>query len=423
MKPSVTFPAPSRTVQNAGLFSFDSKSIDPFSKVRELMTIPLRRRAFTLIELLVVIAIISVLIALLLPAVQSAREAARRIQCVNNLKQFGLAMHNYVSANTAFPSGAVFNLNVPPCSGPYNGFGNGCQNTTWFVLTMPFIEAGTMYNTFNFAIGSEGTMALTGYPYAYAVNSTIVQTRIAFFQCPSDNTQTFNIQGSAVGAVLSGAPPLVITKGNYGVNWGNTDYGQGQRSDSLFVSNPSTHRKSPFGYNQGATGPLTATIASMTDGTSNTLLMSELLQGAMDDVRGVLWTDFPGAHSFVTRLPPNGNNLDFWAGSPYIDSAAAAVGGNYIDNLPTYGGSAVGTSPANIASGSLCDNQPGFNLPCFSEGSEGGCYGASRSRHPGGVNSLLADGSVRFVKNTINIQTWVALGSMSGGEVISSDSY
>ena len=260
------------------------------------MTNPLRRRGFTLIELLVVIAIISVLIALLLPAVQSAREAARRIQCVNNLKQFGLAMHNYVSANTAFPSGAVFNTSVPPCSG--YGFGSSCQNTTWFVLTLPFIEGGAMYNTFNFSIGSEGTMQLTGYPYAYAVNSTILTTRLAYFQCPSDNTNTFNVQGSAVGAVLSGAPALVITKGNYGVNWGNTDYGQGQRGDSWFASNPSTHLRSPFGYNQGATGPLTATIASMTDGTSNTLLMSELLQGAMDDIRGLLWTDFPGA----TRL-------------------------------------------------------------------------------------------------------------------------
>ena len=381
------------------------------------MAIPLRRRAFTLIELLVVIAIIAVLISLLLPAVQSAREAARRIQCVNNLKQFGLAIHNYVSANTAFPSGAVFNTKVAPCSG--YGFGSSCQNTTWFVLTLPYIEGGAMYNTFNFQIGSEGTMMVTGYPYSYAVNSTIITSRLAFFQCPSDTPQTFNIQGSTVGAVLSGAPPLMITKGNYGVNWGNTDYGQGQRGDSWFASNPSAHRLAPFGYNQGATGPLTATIASVVDGTSNTLLMSELLQGAQDDIRGLLWTDFPGAHSFVTRLPPNGNSIDFWAGSAYLDPA----GGDTIDNLPTYGGSMPGQSPANIGNGDLCDNQPGFNLPCFSQGKEGGSYAASRSRHPGGVNSLLADGSVRFFKNSINLPVWVALGSMSGGEVVSADSY
>ena len=203
------------------------------------------------------------------------------------------------------------------------------------------------------------------------------------------------------------------------MNWGNTDYGQGQRGDSYFKTNPSLHRKSPFGYNNGATGPMMATIASVTDGTSNTLLMSELLQGANDDIRGLLWTDFPGSHSFSTRLAPNGS-VDFWAGATaYLDPA----GGDTVDNLPTIGGSENGTSPANIANGDFCDNQPGYNLPCFAQGSEGGCFAASRSHHPAGVNSLLADGSVRFMKNTINLQTWVALGSMAGGEVISADSY
>jgi prepilin-type N-terminal cleavage/methylation domain-containing protein len=376
----------------------------------------IRRRAFTLIELLVVIAIIAVLIALLLPAVQAAREAARRIQCTNNLKQFGLAIHNYITGNISFPSGVVFNANLAPCTAP--NFGSNCQNTTWFILTLPFMEGGTIFNTFNFAIGSEGPMYVTGYPFGWATNSTILTTRIGFFQCPSDTEKTFDIASSTVGAILTGAPKLSITKGNYGVNWGNTDYGQGQRGDSWFVSNPSTHRASPFGYNRGATGPSVATIASVTDGTSNTLLMSELLQGAPDDIRGLLWSDFPGSHSFVTRLAPNGN-VDFWAGSAYLDPA----GGDTLDNLPTYGGSEPGTSPANIANGDLCDNQPSMNLPCFSQGNEGGCFAATRSRHPAGVVSLLADGSVRFVKNSINLPIWVALGSMAGGEVISADAY
>ena len=94
-----------------------------------------------------------------------------------------------------------------------------------------------------------------------------------------------------------------------------------------------------------------------------------------------------------------------------------------MDNLPTYGGSAPGTSPANLGNGDLCNSQPAQGLACFSQEKEGGCFGAARSRHPGGVNSLLADGSVRFFKNTINLPTWVALGSMSGGEVISADAY
>ena len=283
---------------------------------------------------------------------------------------------------------------------------------------MPFIEGGNLFNTFNFAVGSEGPMALTGYPYAYSVNSTVLTTHIGFFQCPSDTEKTFDVASSTVGAVLSSAPKLSVTKGNYGVNWGNTDYGQGQRGDSWFASNPSTHRPAPFGYNQGATGPLRATIASFTDGTSNTLLLSEMLQGANDDIRGLLWTDFPGAHSFVTRLAPNGN-VDFWAGSAYLDPK----GGDTVDNLPTYGTSEPGTSPANIANGDLCDNQPGFNLPCFSQGKEGGSFAASRSRHSGGVNSLLADGSVRFFKSSIDLRAWRAIGTRNGYEVLSSDSY
>ena len=378
------------------------------------MPIRNRRHAFTLIELLVVIAIIAVLIALLLPAVQAAREAARRIQCTNNLKQFGLAIHNYVSASNSLPSGVVFNSNVAPCTAP--NFGSNCQNTTWFVLTLPFIEGGTLFNTFNFAIGSEGPMYLTGYPYSYATNSTILTTRIGFFQCPSDTENTFSIKSSTVGAVLPATRDL-ITKGNYGVNWGNTDYGQGQRSDSWFVSNPSTHRGTLWLQSWGDCSVYRDDCVHDRRNEQHTVAQ-RIAPGAQDDIRGLLWTDFPGSHSFVTRLAPNGN-VDFWAGSPYLDPA----GGDNMDNLPTYGGSEPGTSPANIANGDLCDNQPGQNLPCFSQGKEGGSFAASRSRHPGGVNSLLADGSVRFFKNSINLPTWVALGSMAGGEVISSDSY
>src|SRR5271165_4576189 len=122
---------------------------------------PQRRRGFTLIELLVVIAIIAVLIALLLPAVQAAREAARRIQCTNNLKQLGLALHNYESSNNSFPIASVFgvgtySLPTIQCTSP--GFGNNCQNTPWFVLMLPYFEQGPLYNSFNAGFGMEGPM-------------------------------------------------------------------------------------------------------------------------------------------------------------------------------------------------------------------------------------------------------------------------
>ena len=134
----------------------------------------------------------------------------------------------------------VFNSRVGLRHGP--NFGSNCQNTTWFVLTLPFMEGTNLFNAVNFDVGSEGWMILTGYPYSYAVNSTAMTSRIGFFQCPSDTEKPFDIRSSTVGAVLSGVPALLISKGNYGVNWGNTDYGQGQRGDSWFTSNPSAHR-------------------------------------------------------------------------------------------------------------------------------------------------------------------------------------
>src|SRR3954470_15932506 len=137
---------------------------------------------FTLIELLVVISTIAVLTALLLPAVQSAREAARRVRCTNNLRQLGLALANYESAHNCLPIADVFGHDGV-CLG--FGFAHRCQCTPWFVLMLPFIDQGPLYDAFNASIGIEGP-ALLG----YAVNSTVVTTRIPSFQCPSDDAQS-----------------------------------------------------------------------------------------------------------------------------------------------------------------------------------------------------------------------------------------
>jgi prepilin-type N-terminal cleavage/methylation domain-containing protein/prepilin-type processing-associated H-X9-DG protein len=363
-----------------------------------------RRRGFTLIELLVVIAIIAVLIALLLPAVQAAREAARRIQCTNNLKQLGLAMANYESSNGCFPIGDVFNTSIAPCTSP--GFGKNCQNTNWFAMVLPFLEQSGLSNSFNFSIGTEGPLFL-----GLGVNSTVYQTRVSSMQCPSDNTQVFNI----ASLVPLGTPAYTysVSKGNYVINWGNTDNGQWTSSGSF----PTIYRASPFGVNTTLTGAQTVKIASVTDGLSNTLFTSELLQGAQDDLRGTIWIDDACAGAFQTRFTPNGNLdilqvLGVWGG---------ASGLNNLDNIP--GGAtsvAPGSSPATP--GTLCDTQPVQQLGCANN-SEGAAYCGARSRHPGGVNALFGDGSVHFVKNSINPQTWVGLGSISGGEVISSDQY
>ncbi len=356
-----------------------------------------RRRGFTLIELLVVIAIIAVLIALLLPAVQAAREAARRIQCTNNLKQLGLAIANYESSQNSFPSADIWGTNNGfGCSW---GFGNNCQNTPWFVLMLPYIEQSAFSNAFNLSIGTEGPM------YAgFVVNSTVEITKIASFQCPSDNVQTFNIfsLASLVGLSYSWG----VSKGNYGINWGNCDYGQGI-TGGAFVGK-GFFRTSPFGISPSQTGPLLVRVASVTDGLSNTQFVSEILQGASDDLRGLVWGDNPGGGSYMTRFGPNGTQ-DFWAS------------GINVDALPSFVGSSVGTSPASP--GTLCDSQPVQGLACYNMSGEGNEFSASRSRHPGGINTLFGDGSVHFMKNSINIQTWMGLGSIGAGEVISSDSY
>ena len=161
-----------------------------------------RARGFTLIELLVVIAIISMLIALLLPAVQSAREAARRIQCVNNLKQLGLGMHNYHESSNSFPSGDIRNVGYSlmpghPCG---NGIFTNCQNTPWFCLMLPYIEQGNLANSFNYQLGAEGPW--NPLPMGFFANSTVGSTKIATFQCPSDRQNTFQVNP----AYLRGSP-------------------------------------------------------------------------------------------------------------------------------------------------------------------------------------------------------------------------
>jgi prepilin-type processing-associated H-X9-DG protein len=354
-----------------------------------------------------------VLIALLLPAVQAAREAARRAQCTNNLKQLGLAIANYESANNVLPSGDIFGVGNGFCKKP--GFGNGCQNTPWFVLMLPYIEQTTMFNAINYSIGIEGPQLL-----GYLVNSTAHRTLIPSFQCPSDIPQSLSF--AAVSAAAFGqvpAFPWSVTKGNYGANWGNLDYGQGVLSP-FFTRN--LFLQSPFGVATTGTGPIAIRMASFTDGTSNTHVCSELLQGASDDIRGTIWVDNPGGGTYMTRFTPNGYQDYIPLFQPWASSvSASALVGDNMDNLPSFAGSGPGTSPPSP--GALCDSQPVLGLACYNQGSEGGEFSGTRSRHPGGVNSLFGDGSVHFMKNTINAKTWVQLGSINGGEVISADQY
>jgi prepilin-type N-terminal cleavage/methylation domain-containing protein/prepilin-type processing-associated H-X9-DG protein len=351
-----------------------------------------RRRGFTLIELLVVIAIIAVLIALLLPAVQAAREAARRAQCINNCKQVGLAIHNYESANNVVVPGNIAGegQSMMPGVGACGRYiFDNCQNSPWFTLLLSQVEQGTLYNALNFTLGMEGPLAPL--PLGFFANSSIALTKVAIFQCPSDRNQLFQITPLYAGGALSGP---IITKGNYAVSFGNTYWGQDTPATANYpMKDPITGLVPVF--QKSAFGHYTIRFASVTDGLSNTIFLAEVLQGDQFDVRGLLWSSIPGGGSFFSRMPPN-NPVDYYQTGYFGDQLNQTI---------------------------FCVNNPGQDLPCTGGAGDQGAYAGSRSRHPGGINVLMGDGSVRFVKNTVNMPTWIALNTIMGNEVISADQY
>lgn len=310
------------------------------------------KSGFTLVELLVVIAIIGILVALLLPAVQAAREAARRMQCGNNLKQVSLAAHNYHDTYKKLPAGAW-----------------GCCWGTWQVSVLPYMELSNLYDQYD-RRGMWDLPAAMNTRYGGANNLPVTRTRIPTLTCPSDKPN---------------APLNQITSHNYAANGGNTFYNASvgnmfrttiRNGGAAFL----TVGQTTAGTNN-SNGDTRIQDLGFLDGTSNTLLFGEVLQGIGSDLRGFTW--WADASQFQTFLAPN---------SPL---------------------------PDRIYSATYCNNQPIVKLPCaVSASPDDPTTFASRSRHPGGVQVSLADGSVRFVSNTINWATWQALGTTQGGETV-----
>lgn len=232
---------------------------------------PSARRAFTLVELLVVIAIIGILIALLLPAVQAAREAARRTQCTNNLKQLGIAMQNYHDIYRTLPVGAY-----------------SCCWGTWKVALLPYIEQLALRQKYD--DNNKYGVPVDNARYGHAVNLPVTTTRIPAYQCPSDtpNPNTFIAR---------------ITSDNYAVNYGNTGVGQQSNLNGVIFGG------APFrDYGSKTTPAVSFKFRDIRDGLSNTLMVAEVLQGIGRDLRGFSW--WGDASGFETYLSPNSSLPD-----------------------------------------------------------------------------------------------------------------
>jgi prepilin-type N-terminal cleavage/methylation domain-containing protein/prepilin-type processing-associated H-X9-DG protein len=346
-----------------------------------------RQRAFTLIELLVVIAIIGVLIALLLPAVQSAREAARRAQCVNNLKQIGIAIHNYESSFKALPFG----------KGP--SYAASLPNTPVYARwsahsqLLMYLEQGVLFNSINFDFPPETPGMRGDVPFMPAYqnpgrqNATASRFQVATYLCPSD------------GPTLAEWP-------------GGTNYWANQQSWACDLSETNPSIVAPNEKIQGLFYFLSAVkFQQVTDGLSNTVFFSEKIRGndqrdgdarsdqiiitpvtTLDDTYNTCQAMNPMTATLLTRR----------SGMSWVMGEMCCTTYNHV--APPNSKTCAGTGfPGTMA------NMP-MQVP-------------PSSRHPGGVNALMGDGSVKFIKNSVALATWRALGTRAGGESISADSY
>jgi prepilin-type N-terminal cleavage/methylation domain-containing protein/prepilin-type processing-associated H-X9-DG protein len=381
---------------------------------------------FTLIELLVVIAIIAVLIALLLPAVQSAREAARRAQCTNNMKQIGLAVNNYESTNGAIPPSACFPSTIAgETTTNYEDQGVLCR-------VLPYLEQGPDYNSINFMYGVRGIWVVGGSwddpqnddnwsgDYGRS-NKTANTTYVSAFLCPSDPNN-----GGNNTVLVNGQTKLVCTTDYY---W---NVGLSRFFNGGIVNGPS-YSPGAVDFNINPAGTFDAnkviTIASFTDGTSNSAVMSESVQSKSGQQLDGPWMVYAGPPWNFTGTPGAGP-LD-WQAAQYCQNES----GQTLENNQEYWwkGEFALSGGHNIYSHTQTPNRrscywnnvnsypPVSSLQDYAGATQ--TMVAASSFHPGGVNVLFMDGSVHFIKNSVAYPAWYALATPAGGEVVSSDSY
>jgi prepilin-type N-terminal cleavage/methylation domain-containing protein/prepilin-type processing-associated H-X9-DG protein len=385
--------------------------------------VPKSRQGFTLIELLVVIAIIAVLIALLLPAVQAAREAARRAQCTNNMKQIGLALHNYVSTHDSFPLGGT-----PQNAGPGNltWAPGGFQWGAWsaHAMMLPYMEQAPIYQSINFsyeAWGADGN--------GQNSNFSAVANRINSFLCPSAK------------------PPAGTMGTQNGVNkvWPGNSYFASVGSSVMWRGDENPTKPNGCFANSG---PVTA-LRDITDGTSNTIVFGEFRIGDFDnnkksiqdiiglpswpefnvggdrDIQGPLANMPAGGSALLTALQQAG--VAFQTGTGGYTGGFCPTGDTDMNGQRSQNGLTWWIGQYSYGLGNILV-PPNSQFPYiqFQNGNcdfdSAGVVGLT-SFHPGGANALFGDGSVRFLKSSTSYPVIWSLGSKDTGEVVSSDAY
>lgn len=318
------------------------------------------RRGFTLIELLVVIAIIAVLIALLLPAVQQAREAARRTQCRNNMKQIGLALHNYHDVQLVFPPAYLIQPLTNPVMGTPNTDGDNGPGWTMLLLMLPQIEQSNLYNSFNINL-----------PAWHASNAQPAKSVIPTYRCPSDPSagNVYNV----VDGCGSGANTLAtFSLTNYVANAGQVEVWSNPAIDLSSAANGPFYRNSKI------------SMRDVTDGLTNTVFMGE--QTTYHTV-GATWVGIvPNSQTCPTPL---------FSSKATPDDAAPQIN--------VHSGPGGPFEPTPVIHG------PNSDL---------GLVDSMYSMHSGGCNVLLGDGSVRFASKSIDLTLWSRLATRAGGEVV-----
>lgn len=353
-----------------------------------------RQRGFTLIELLVVIAIIAILIALLLPAVQQAREAARRAQCQNNLKQLGLALHTYESSARTFPPGRIVYIspgdNGTPSANANATKGQGdCFGA--FAHLLPYLDQANLYNQINFQLGPDT-----------AANNFVSTQSLSVFLCPTDPGQPLLMQGGAlVGAT------------NYVLNTGTTF--------SVSVNNPSGNPVTGIFFENSS-----VRIRDISDGTSQTVCISEQTISVADaSVFGVAnaggtWNGITPSSAFVLTT----GNDNATMGPELINYPGDCVAGNKLQL--TRGNRFLYGAPGHTMYNHIrVPNDPGIDCRGGLPHSSRNQYWwqrlshniAAHSKHTGGVHALFADGHIGFINQSLDVSVWRALGSRNGGEV------